>query len=227
MIGSTKHSGLLSMKLLTSTVSLLLLFAVRPATGQDKQGPDLPTTIEFMNRMVEPEQRIITMANRCEFEIVNNMALTFFIPDGTRETKDQSGVPHSEFTFAEIEDGYQVERFRLDDLDPSSIKSHGGFSSEFIREHHPVQPSDLESPDSFVVNFSTRDLKKSIEVGGLKGSGTGNGTKVFSKAGSNSGWLFVFLSKDRAERFVTAFVYAVKLCGGKAADFPPTPTEKR
>ena len=31
--------------------------------------------------------------------------------------------------------------------------------------------------------------------------------------------------KDRAERFVTAFVHAVNLCGGKPSDFAPTPRE--
>lgn len=155
------------------------------------------------------------------------MAFTFFLPDGTRKAKDQSGVPHAEFTFAEIEDGSQMERFQLNEVDPGSIKSHAGFSSEFILKHHPVQPADLERPDITVVNFSTTDLKKTIEVGALKDAGAGDGTKVFNKTDSNSGWLFVFKSKDRAERFVTAFIHAVKLCGGKAADFPPTPTQKR
>jgi hypothetical protein len=33
----------------------------------------------------------------------------------------------------------------------------------------------------------------------------------------------VFESVERAERFVTAFVHATRLCGGKPSDFPRAP----
>lgn len=223
---------LAGMKCRRAKTFLAVVAAVLPASlgavAQETQGPDLKTTVEFMNRMVEPEHRIIGMANQCELTILNNMAITFLLPDGTTETKDQSGVPQREFTFAEIEDPFRMGRFKLSDVDPSSIKSHGGVSPEFLaRLPNPPQPADLKAPDITVVNFGTTDLKKSIEVGGLKDSGAGNGTKILDKTGSISSWMFAFKSKDRAERFVTAFVHAVKLCGGKAPDFPPTPTEKR
>jgi hypothetical protein len=223
--GTTKE---LDMERFTLTIPMLtlLLLASLAAVGQEKQGPDLKTTVEFMNRMVEPEHRIVSMANQCELEIVNNEAFTFYLPDGTTGSKGRASAAHTEFTFAEIEDAFLAERFKLSDVDPSSIKSLGAASSEFIAKHHPVQPADLETPDITLMNFGTVDRKKSIEVGGLKDSGRGDGTKTFNKTGDISSWLFVFKSKDRAERFVTAFVHAVKLCGGKPADFPPTPTEK-
>jgi hypothetical protein len=224
----TGHDGRGSNMERTLTILMLtILFLASPAAvGQEKQGPDLKATVEFMNRMAEPEHRIILMANQCELEIVNNEAFTFYLPDGTTGSKDQTGAAHTEFTFAEIADAFPAERFRLRDVDPSSIKSLGAASSDFIAKHHPVQPADLETSDITLVDFGTTDMKKSIEVGGLKDSGLGHGTKVFNKTGDISSWMFVFRSKDRAERFVTAFVHAVKLCGGKPADFPPTPTEK-
>lgn len=223
---------LAGMKCTCTKAFLAVVATVLPAslgaTGQETQGPDLKTTLEFMNRMAEPEHRIIGMANQCELTILNNTATTFLLPDGTTETKEQSGVPQREFTFAEIKDPFLMGRFKLSDIDPGSIKSSGGFSPEFlVRLPTPPQPADLKSPDITIVNFGTTDLKKSIEVGGLKDSGPGNSTKVFDKTASMSSWMFAFRSKDRAERFVTAFVHAAKLCGGKAPDFPPTPIEKR
>jgi hypothetical protein len=208
---------------------LMLAFLSRAsvaAAGQENEGPDLRTTVEFMNRMVEPEHRIVVMANQCELEVVNNEAFTFYLPDGTTDGQDQASAAHAEFTFAELRDAFLAERFKLSDVDPGSIKSLRAASSEFIAKHHPVQPSDLETSDITLVNFATTDLKKSVEVGGLKDSGLGNGKKIFNKTADVSTWTSVFKSKDRAERFVTALVHAVKSCGGKPADFPPTPTEK-
>lgn len=192
--------------------------------GQEKQGPDLKATIEFMNRMVEPEHRIISMANPCELEIVNNWAYSFMFPAGTTQKADEHGIPRWEFTWTVLKEKYQMERFPLQDIDPTSIKSNPAFSSDFLKAHHPVQPSDLKHPDLRFVQFETTDLKKTIEFGGFKDAGRGDTTEVFDASVSTSRWFAVFESTDRAERFVTALVRATNLCGGKPPDFPPTPS---
>jgi hypothetical protein len=191
------------------------------AVSQEKKEPDLKTTVEFMNRMVEPEHRIISMANQCELEVVNNMVIPFMVPDGTTRNGD-----HLEFTFTVIKDDSPIERFSLSEIDPTSIKSSGGVSSEFLGQHHPVQPSDLKNPDLTMVTFATRDLSRSIARGGFKDSGKGDGTKVFDEKERGAKLFYVFQSKDRAERFITGFVHAVTLCGGKPSDFPPAHGDK-
>jgi hypothetical protein len=201
-----------------------LFLASALVLGQEKQGPDLKATVEFMNRMIEPEHRIISMANECELEIVNNWAYSLALPAGTTQKVDEHGIPRWEFTWIVREEKYQIERFPLQDIDPTSIKSNPAFSSDFLKAHHPVQPSDLKHPDLRFVQFVTTDLKKSIELGGFKDSGRGDRTAVFDASVSTSSWFAVFESTDRAERFVTALVRATKLCGGKPSDFPPTPS---
>jgi hypothetical protein len=217
--------------------AVLLLVSAPLALGQEKQEPDLKATVAFMNRMVEPEHRVIDMPNHCEFEILNNVVFTYYLVDGTAPSSnpktgqartDEFGNPLQQFTFAEIADPFFLERFNLSDIDPSSIKSKGGAASlEFSQKHDPLKPADLETTDITLVLFDATDMKKSIEVGGLKDSGPSNARKIFNKTGDVSGRIVVFKSKDRAERYVTAFVHAVKLCGGKPADFPPTPTDKK
>ncbi len=67
-----------------------------------------------------------------------------------------------------------------------------------------------------MVLFHTTDLKPLIERGGCSGT---SGCGLTETTGNV---LIFFKSKDRAERFVTALTYAVKLGGGKSDLFPPT-----
>lgn len=205
-------------------VANMLLFLSIRAVGQEKREPELKATVEFMNRMVEPEHRSISMANPCEIEIVNNSPYNFLVPVGTRETKDENGIPRTEFTWIARGETYQMERIPLGAIDPTSINSHPAVSSEFMKKHHPVQPSDLKHADLALVMFDTSDLTQSIELGGFKDSGRGDGTEVFNKATTMARFVVVFESAERAERFVTAFVHATRLCGGKPSDFPGTPS---
>jgi hypothetical protein len=207
----------------TLLIASVVMFPTIRLVGQEKQGPDLKTAIEFMNRMVEPEHRLISMVNRCELEIVNNSPYNFLVPVGTKETKDDRGIPRAEFTWIAIGETYQAERISLGSIDPTSIKSTPVVSSEFIKKHHPVQPSDFKHADLALVRFETSDLTDSIELGGFKDSGRGDGTEIFNKTSSVSNFFVVFQSEERAERFVTALVRATTLCGGKPSDFPPTP----
>jgi len=36
---------------------------------------------------------------------------------------------------------YEMGSFSLGDIDPASVKLHRALSSDFIKKHHPVQPS--------------------------------------------------------------------------------------
>jgi hypothetical protein len=221
------------MKCFTSILMLtILLFVSLAAFGQDKQGPDLETTVEFMNTVSTPDHRLISLArlntktptaSRCALEVIDNQRINFLLPDGTKHETDQYGIVHSSFTWAIIR-GPEALHFDLKDVEPISIKSHGGFSQEFLKQHNPVGASDVNNPDLTDVMFRTTDSKKSVENGEMKDDeDTLEDTVVFRRIYYSSGGSFVFGSKDRAERFITAFLHAVALCGGKDSYFQPTP----
>lgn len=213
---------------MNSFTKLLLLLAINVlasvlVNGQEKQqGPDLKATVEFMNRMVEPEHRVIVLAHQCEIEVHNDWTYNVSLPVKIVETVDEHGIPRREVRWVVIGESYEMEHFSLGDIDPTTSKLEQGFSSDFIKKHHPVQPSDLKYPDMSLVTVHTSDLKNSIEMGGLKDVGN-DGMAVFEKAKSTSLLLIVFESQDRAGRFVTALTHAANLCGAKPSDFPPAP----
>ena len=81
-----------------------------------------------------------------------------------------------------------------------------------------------------MVLFHTTDLKPLIERGGFeshqacseneKRDGQCPDRAVLTETTARV--MIFFKNKDRAERFVTALIYAVKLEGGKPDLFPPT-----
>jgi hypothetical protein len=80
------------------------------------------------------------------------------------------------------------------------------------------------------VSFKTADLKPTIEEGAVETQqacqdsekiGTECAVKPIPDRTSASG-MILFRDKERAERFVTAFAHAVKLCGGTPSMFLPT-----
>ena len=89
---------------------------------------------------------------------------------------------------------------------------------------------------SFLITvfLKTADLKPTVEQGGFDTQPTcqdmeKRGTECPLKPApheSGSGTLVFFRDKERAERFVTAFTHAVKLCGGTPDMFPPTEPKK-
>ena len=75
-----------------------------------------------------------------------------------------------------------------------------------------------------LVTFETTNSAPSIELGNFRDAADGKtSAPVFDQKKDMA--LIVFESKDRAERFVTAFVHAVDLCGGKGVEFAPTPSK--
>ena len=72
------------------------------------------------------------------------------------------------------------------------------------------------------MSFHTTDLKPLIEEGSYY-SATGPATAHYTLTEMTANESIFFLHKDKAERFVTALTYAVKLAGGKPDLFPPTP----
>ncbi|MFZ3211650.1 MAG: hypothetical protein WA188_09050 [Terriglobales bacterium] len=103
---------------------------------------------------------------------------------------------------------------------------------------------DPKKSDMAVVSFRTTDLKPVIERGELKklGDNCQENLKIggvcprytfgvtprdhYPKRSVAKTALF-FQDKDRAERFVTAFVHAVKLCGSRENTFGPTRERER
>jgi hypothetical protein len=193
------------------------------ATPSSQQGPTLQDTIAFMNTMVAPEHGFINSVNDCEFTAVRNKEYLFGLITSTYvKSKDEYGIEHYGFKWNFYADSQRFIRFKLGDIDPDSIKSKPHPSLAFVKEHDfDEHPAELESPDLDVVTFSTMNLEKKIEIGTIKDIGDGeNKSPVFDQKRALD--FFVFESKDRAERFVTALVYAVKMCGGKSSMFQPT-----
>ena len=120
-----------------------------------------------------------------------------------------------------VKESPRIIRFRLGTIDLDSIKSKPVPSTQFIQERNVDEhPYALKQPDLMAVTFTTSDSEKTIEIGQVH---DGASSPVFDQKLAME--LLVFESKDRAERFVTAFVHAVELCGGKKNDSPPTPSK--
>jgi S1-C subfamily serine protease len=184
-------------------------------TSADQQ-PDLKATVNFMRKMVEPDGRFIGYevkqdngvhfdyvgdANAsCDITIGGHYRRLAFLMDGFK--RDQYG--NEEPTYAVIREMSQV-RVSLGAIDPSTIRSTFALSDEYMEKmtkaHGEVLASDIENSNEKIVMFRDSD----------------GSTKNFG--------LYIFLSKDRAERFVTAMKHAVTLCGGKESPFAPTATQ--
>lgn len=174
--------------------------------------------------------------------IISNQPVRTVLPTGTSE---EHGYP--EFTYTVASDsagGRNYPRFvsfALRDIDPSSIRSmQGGYDPSALVEFwnkHPKCEADPQcsheylaflhsAPRQTVVLFHTTDLKLLIERGGFEsqGSCTEDHCRPKPILDESVGKLGIFFGdKDRAERFVTALIDAVKSAGGKLDLFPPTP----
>jgi hypothetical protein len=191
-----------------------------------QQGPNLDETISFMNNSVGPEDSYVTSVNDCELYVTRNRHYTFALPQSTYvKSTDGLGIPHYGFKWLIVEEPPRVARFRLSTIDPNSIKSKAVPSAAFVKEHDVDEhPEALKHPDLLLVRFEAANSERTIEEGHFKGSDDGSSaTPVFDQKQSMD--VLVFESQERAERFVTAFVHAVNLCGGKGDLFPPTPSK--
>jgi len=198
-----------------STVSAL------PDEPEDKptstnQGPDFKATVSFMRKMVEPDGRFIgydvKQDNGVKFDFVGDATAscdinfsgqfrrTAAMLDGFK--KDQYG--NLEPTYSVLQE-FSYRRVSLGAIDPSTITSVSAPSLEYLGKMRDargeVLASDLKHSDQTIVTFKDSD-----------GSVTNFG-------------ILIFLSEDRAERFVTAMRHAVTLCGGKESPFARTATQ--
>lgn len=203
--------------------------------------PDLEATVEFMNRMVEPEHRRVllgtlegTMVHPPTGRIITIVSSepTFIVlPTGVGH---EHGYPELLYRVWHTDDegiGYPTYvSFSLASIDPSSIQcKEGGYDPETIHEFMEKHPNCEANPqcsheymrflDSApklaAVQFHTTDLNPLIERGGCSNLHNCRRSKT-------TGREMIFLkNKDRAERFVTALTHAVELEGGRPDLFPP------
>jgi hypothetical protein len=221
----TSHFGLLAVVLLAMEAPLFGQDLSATASRNSQEGPTLQETIAFMNKSVAPERGYVTSANGCELYLTRNSRYLFGLVTSVYiKSKDESGIEHYGFRWSIYEETPRVARFKLGAIDPDSIVSKAVPSPAFIKEHDVDEhPDELKESDLVVVNFSTANSEKSIEIGTFKNLEVGKPVSpVFDQEKALD--FIVFESKDRAERFVTAFVHAVKMCGGKSSAFPPTPS---
>ncbi len=231
--GLTVREGVrMSNQSATGTVAILgilllcgqMVHSQQAENSRRQQGPSLAETISFMDKSVKPEMGSVSSTNTCEVYVARNRRYTFALPKGkTLKGRDEFGNPRYGFDWMVVTEP-EVTRFDFAAIDPSSINSKPAPSAAFLKEHNVDEnPSELRNPDLTIVFFSTSNSTSSIETGHFNNSSDGSATAAFDDQGGTG--LIVFESKDRAERFVTAFIHAVALCGGKDSDFPPTPSK--
>ena len=197
-----------------------------PATSNP---PSLEETVRFLNDSVHPEGSFISGLPGCAIEFVRNTQHTVLMPSGMGvKSVDALGTKHYELKYLTLTESKSPHAalISLADIDPTSIKSGPALSAEFIAREHPSENHDaLNHPDLSVVLFNTRNHETSIKLA----SSTDDRKHLVFKGEPTNGEFIVFENKeahkDRSERFVTAFVHAVNLCGGKPSDFAPTPRE--
>ncbi len=190
------------------------------------QGPDLLETISFMNRSVKPEVSSVSSDGYCVVDVVRNRHYDFAIPKSTSiQGRDQFGVPQYGIDWLIVQEPAWIMRINFATIEPKSVTSEAIPSVAFLKEHAGERALDLKGMfDLMLVTFDTTNSTSSIETGHFNLSSDGKSAiPQFGHQGSMG--FIVFESKDRAERFVTAFVHAVELCGGKTSDFAPTPSK--
>jgi hypothetical protein len=199
------------------------------AVASTQNRPDLKETVEFMGRMVAPDDRKIE-AKECIVTMTNTKVYTFALPSSVYlKSTDTYGIEHWGYRWRIVHPPEALARFNLADIDPSSIESYGAFSPE------AVAYGDLDNKDGrafksaadlTVFQLFTRDRNRSIYAIQWEKDKADSAGHVAGVDVHLAGLFVVFKSKDRAERFVTALTHAVQLCGGRASDFAPTPTSK-
>ena len=222
--------------------TLLLLSVVAVAQSQ----PNLQTTIDFMNQMSEPDGRQLRLMpdSKCEVVIVSWHRVEQWLllsSENRFMVGNDSDVDadHGEITFP------RYTKFNLADVDPATIQSKtGGFSSGYVKrffdehadvckvvgdecKHQQMLAFDMKRSDMTTVGFKTRDLKPAIERGGTKKIERSAGTEYQYNPNVSVEKMGMFFSnEDKAQRFVTALIHAVELCGGHGSMFAPTPEIK-
>lgn len=216
-------SHILKISLAVAVLTISVNALCQQSQVRETGAPTLDQTITYMNRSVSPEDGYVTSVNACELYFTRNKPFTFAIPAETYvKSTDQFGIAHYGIKWLEFEEPPRVYRFNLAKIDPTSINSKPVPSVAFVQTHGD-NVDELRNPDLDLVTFNTANKEQDIEVGHFEEGAIGSASPVFDKKTALE--MLVFESKDRAERFVSAFVHAVRLCGGKGDLFAPTPSE--
>lgn len=227
--------------------AIVFLLLVCPALLAQTD-PNLSTTIDFMDQMVRPEGRQLSLVSNCEVAIVSwhkvedwlyfASSKRFMVADDTSIKSDQGEAPFPRYT-----------KFNLADVDPTTIASAtGGFTSGSVKRFYEDRPGvckveddecerqrllafDAKRADATGVGFRTADLKPVVERGVItkvEDSKDPLNRTVYRYAAKMQldGAGIFFDDRDRAQRFVTAFIHAASLCGGHWSLFAPTPEKK-
>ena len=222
-------------------------------SGTAQPPPDLIAAVEFMNRMVEPEHRNLFLGypegeeprwrSGTTITITSSQPMVMVLPTDATQVAIMSDGDGKQ----EQKDFPRYMTVALGDIDPSSIQSkQGGYDSHLFTAYWDKHPTSCgadpqctheylsfldSAPRLTWVSFHTTDLKPLIERGRLELQPTCPGSQKTDgqcelkpvRTETTQKVVIFFKDKDRAERFVTALSYAVKLEGGKPDLFPPAP----
>jgi S1-C subfamily serine protease len=209
-----------------------------PSASSATNSPNLKATIAFMGRMVEPERRDVLQGplqgaerhstDGPSISIISHRLMLMAFTSGVTYSR---GYPELTYSVVFDSDNEHEQKdypryisFALGDIDPTSIVSkQGGFDPYALSgfwDKHPKCERNPEcahdylnfldsAPKMTEVQFHTTDHKPLIERGGCSKIAVCRPTE---KTGNV---LILFKNKDRADRFVTALAYAVKLAGGQ------------
>ncbi len=185
-------------------------------------GPPLDQTIAFMDAMLKVEDDSFEQPTPCFVVALQRSTYVYGLPEDYHIVEtDSKGVGHYGFSWQMYKREPTVLQFPLGDIDPTTIVSAGVASITFIKEHRMGENlADLDNPDRTFVHFQTSNAKASLKYAAWPAA-KGPKTEITGWNTSTNDMIF-FRSRDRAERFVTAFRHAVTLCGGHESDFAPT-----
>ena len=194
---------------------LFLLIAFQPTFCQKTEGPNIEQTYAFLKTSLEAQGDQffdLPLANgHCDVVVNRETRYGYLLPDPPSGWHVYVSYP-------------EAAKFNLHEINPSSIHSTGILSTDYALAHkEDAYEKLLTSTDLYFVFFEARNGFNAIEVSTFKDQAKTPVTEVHFEE-KRKGGSMIFTSKDRAERFVTAFKHAVDLCGGAPDDFPPTPS---
>lgn len=244
-------------RIMRSASTIVLPISSLPGSGKVNENAteppakdEIPTTAEYMNRLMEPEN----------YKVLNGL-IAGLTPAGHSHFTIIIGKPHVMVAMAQpTEDGQsryfvlaegikgrsfpQYMIIPLEEIDPSSVRAEPGLFNadafEKFQKQHPNcdtagQPCfrqffvpflDSESSKWWCVSFQTTSMGRLIQRGELNqdcSKAVESGCPLIpTPIDSVAKTFLVFKNRDSAERVVNALAHAIKLSGGQADPFAPT-----
>jgi hypothetical protein len=237
-------------RIMRSASPNVLPIASLPGSGKVKQNATEPpvkdeilTTIEYMNRLVEPDKIVNGQLSGLPPTPPSSITIVLqgqvLLAPG-KQTKDGKILWDLNIEAKGHFPQYMI--VPLEEIDPSSVHANpAGVDLDAFKKFNDQHPNCddarqpcvseylepfLESNSWWYVSFQTTSMDSLIQRGELNkdcSKAVENGCPLIPTPVDSEAKTYLFLkNRDSAERFVNALVHAIKLSGGKADPFAPT-----